>query len=141
MACWSCSGSTYEECQQKLVSSNCTSERSCFQLNFNFSNANESVILFSKGCLATSKCDDYRRGNAGLCQTQRALGFNGTCFGECCDGEGCNQGDLLALSTTATASSPTITLTASNPTNKGTAFIISLVVLFCGLILTAVNIG
>lgn len=130
LRCWKCDHSTYEECQQNLVPSNCSLESSCFQLNINFSNANESVTLFSKGCLATSDCDNYRRGNAGLCRNERARGSNGTCFGECCDGEGCNKGDLLVTSTTA-----------SNPTSKGTAFIISLVVLFCGLILTAVNIG
>ncbi|XP_044182894.1 CUB domain-containing protein-like [Acropora millepora] len=152
LACWTCTESTYEECQQNLVLSNCSSENSCFQLNVNLSKANESTILFSKGCLVSSDCDDYRRGNAGFCRTERADGFSGTCFGECCDGEGCNKGDLLATSTNATASSPTTTVTASNPTatltasnptttNKGTAFIISLVVLLCGLILTVVNIG
>lgn len=130
LACWKCNKSTYEECQQNLVLSNCSTEKSCFQLNVNLSKANESTILFSKGCLVSSDCDDYRRGNAGFCRTERADGSNGTCFGECCAGEGCNKGDLLATSTTA-----------SNPTNKGTAFIISLVVLLCGLILTVVNIG
>lgn len=125
LACWTCTGSTYEECQQNLVLSNCSSETSCFQLNVNLRKANESTILFSKGCLVSSDCDDYRTGNAGFCRTERADGYSGTCFGECCDGEGCNKGDLLA----------------TNPTNKGTAFIISLVVLLCGLILTVVNIG
>ncbi|XP_074608916.1 uncharacterized protein LOC141863320 [Acropora palmata] len=125
LACWTCAESTYEECQQNLVLSNCSSETSCFQLNVNLSKANESKIFFSKGCLVSSDCDDYRRGNAGFCQKERADGYSGTCFGECCDGEECNKGDLLA----------------TNPTNKGTAFIISLVVLLCGLVLTVVNIG
>lgn len=152
LACWTCTESTYEECQQNLVLSNCSTEKSCFQLNVNLSKANESSIIFSKGCLGSRHCDDYRRGNAGFCQSQRADGYSGTCFGQCCNGEACNQGDLLALSTTATASSPTTSVTASNPTttqtasnptttNKGTVFIISVMVLLSGLVLTVVNIG
>lgn len=133
--CWKCDSFTsYEECQQKLVISNCSSENSCFQLNVNLSKVNESSVLFSKGCLPSSSCEDYRRGSAGLCQRQRADGYNGACFGECCDGERCNQGDLLALSATPTASKQITT-------NKGTVFIISVMVLLSGLVLTVVNIG
>lgn len=100
---------------------NCTSGQSCYQAEVQLEKGSEKEISFDKGCLDTARCDDYSKGQIGVCVNARTNGYTGTCTGKCCSEDNCNKGNLLA--------------------SKASAFVMSVMVLLSGVVLTAVNIN
>ena len=106
---------------------NCSSvnDHACFQENVKFEKGAEKIQIFQKGCLPKSLCEDYSKGEIGLCITRRAQGYEVDCKAMCCHEDECNMKDLLV----------------DKEDNKGSAFAISVMILLSGLLLTLVNIN
>ena len=128
LQCSKCLSSTsYDDCQSQVTLTNCSSfvNQSCFQGYIQLIKGADKKIVFEKGCVNSGSCDAYSRGEIGLCISQKSQGYTGDCKGKCCDGENCNRENLL----------PNI------GKNKGSVFIISVMVLLSGVLLTVVNIN
>ena len=124
LQCSQCSSSvSYEDCQNKLKVGNCTGPNDvCFQADVKYEKGSEKVHNFAKGCLSKELCDDYEKGDIGECVTRKAQEYEVDCKAKCCEGDECNEGNIL-------------------PKNKGSAFIISVMVLLSGLLLTLASIN
>ena len=97
LQCSQCSSSvSYEDCQNKLKVNNCTgSNTSCFQADVKVEKGSDKEHHFQKGCVSKDLCDDYEKGDIGFCLTQKAKGYTVDCKAKCCDGDECNEGNLL----------------------------------------------
>lgn len=124
LKCSSCSSDvSYEDCQKKLMTVNCTEDQACFQADTKFEKGNEVIIAIQKGCVGKTLCDDYSKGEIGECKTRKAQGYTVDCNGKCCfDGDECNKENLL-------------------PNNQGSAFLISVMVLLLSVLLTLSNVN
>ncbi|KAL9960083.1 hypothetical protein ACROYT_G033488 [Oculina patagonica] len=123
LECLECVSSTsYEDCQKNSELINCSrANPACYQAEITLENGSAKKLLFQKGCLGKDDCENYEKGNIDFCNTEKGKGYTGDCKAKCCHEDGCNKGDIVE--------------------SKGSAFIISVVVLLSGLLLTFVNIN
>ena len=125
LKCSSCSSKdSYEDCQNKLTTENCTSnDQVCYQAEVKFEKGEDVTIGIQKGCLTKTFCEEYSRGEIGQCETMRQRGYTVDCKGKCCsDGDECNKENLLL-------------------NNQGSAFVISVMVLLLSVLLTLGNVN
>ena len=98
---------------------NCS--EACFQTSVKYDNVSYKGEDFDAGCLDKSFCDRYKKGDIGHCNDLKAFGFTVECVSECCYEDGCNKENLLVES-------------------KGSAFVMSVMILLASLLLAVVNI-
>ena len=102
---------------------NCTEDQVCFQADAKYEKGDEVIITIQKGCVRKTLCDAYSKGNIEECKTWKAQGYKVDCNAKCCsDGDECNKENLL-------------------PNNKGSAFLISVMVLLLSVLLTLSNVN
>lgn len=112
---------SYDDCQKNITVESCDpGQTNCQQTEIQLEHKSDpKIILFSKGCLGSSVCEDYRKGQVGQCTSFKERGYTGTCTGKCCTEDNCNKGNLLA--------------------SKASAFVMSVMVLLSGIVLTAIH--
>ena len=100
----------------------CAAGQLCYQGEVQLEKGSLKETEFAKSCLGTADCEKYNKGQLPtFCENAKNDGFTGTCKGKCCDEDNCNKGNLLA--------------------SKASAFVMSVMVLLSGAVLTAVNIN
>jgi len=99
----------------------CGAGRVCFQGEIQLEKGSVKDKEFTKSCLGTAECEDYNKGQVPVCINAKNNGFTVICKGKCCDEDNCNKGNLFA--------------------SKASAFVMSVMVLLSGVVLTAVNIN
>ena len=79
---------------------NCSDKSNvCFQVNVRYENGSDKHFAFSKGCVGAARCEEYKKGDIGFCNSLKQRNFtNVQCIGECCYGDECNKGNLFAHS-------------------------------------------
>ena len=122
MQCSVCNSEiSYDDCQKNITVVTCDSgQTNCQQTEIQLEHKSKAkLILFSKGCLGSSVCETYRKEKIGECISSKQEGYTGTCTGKCCTEDNCNEGNLLA--------------------SKASAFVMSVMVLLSGIVLTAIH--
>ncbi|XP_015748440.1 PREDICTED: uncharacterized protein LOC107328213 [Acropora digitifera] len=98
LECYKCkSQTTPGDCSKNEEVVTCAGDESCVQYEINLV-GNETLINYDKGCLQSSLCSPYSKGEIGICISLKKEGSTGECKAMCCNEDRCNSVSVLQIS-------------------------------------------
>ena len=98
LECYKCeSQTTPDDCIKNEELVTCAGDESCVQYEINLV-GNETLISHDKGCLKSSLCSPYSKGEIGICISLKKEGSTGECKAMCCNEDRCNSVSVLQIS-------------------------------------------
>ena len=98
LECYKCkSQTTPDDCSKNEEVVTCAGDQSCVQYEINLV-GNETLINYDKGCLTSSLCSAYSKGEIGICISLKEEGSTGECKAMCCNEDRCNSVSVLQIS-------------------------------------------
>lgn len=98
LECYNCeSQSTPYDCSKNGQLVTCAGDESCVRYEINLV-VNMTLILSHEGCLKSSLCSAYSKGEIEFCIDLKKAGIAGECKGRCCNEDRCNSVSVLHIS-------------------------------------------